>query len=496
MKIGMIGCLHETNTFSPNKTELDDFLNQEWILGEGSINEKYQGSNSSVAGVIDSAEREGFQLVPLLYTRATPSGIVSNVAMEKIQSTICDELREVVNSLDGLILIFHGAMVSEKIDDVEGELLQCVRSIVGTKPIAMTLDLHANVTEKMVSHSDIIIGYDTYPHIDMYERATEACNQLVSLIRKEIQPVHSFKRANLLVAPPSMDTNMDPMKKLMEMAFNYEQDEEVLNVSILGGFPYSDVPFASMSVIVTTNNNREKGDRIVKELITWVWSHKERFEINPIPIDKALIQVNEVKPNLTILVESSDNVGGGSPADATHALNALVSSRQEYFLIYICDKEAVESALSIGINGSFSFMVGGKTDKKYDHSPIHGESVEIKGRVKLLSDGLFIHRGEHSTNIKGKMGRVAVIELENCLNSIVVLTERRVSLRDIDQIESIGLHLDDFKIIVVKAAIAWKTAFKDVEKYVIEIDSPGCCSSNLEHFKYKKLSNQTHITGT
>lgn len=494
MRIGVAGCVHESNTFAPGKTTLDQFQS-DWIVGKEAFYHSYSQTSTSMGGVIEEAEREGFELVPTFYTQAVPSGIVAEEAIENIITTLINEIDKVADTLDGLVLILHGAMVGEGYQDVEGEILKRVRQTLPSMPIAITLDLHANVSDEMVDCSDIIVGYDTYPHIDMKERAEEACRLLTSYIRKEIQPVHQMERPNLLIDPSAMDTNNEPMKTLIEKAFDYEKDPEVLNIVIAGGFPYSDVSSAGASITVTTDGNKKKAQQIAQELTSWMWENRDQFRSQCIPVDQALKLTDSMNKYPTIFVESSDNVGGGSPADATHVLQSLLAHRQERFLIVISDPEAVKHAENIGVKGVFSFEVGGKTDKLYGQSHLHGEPVLIKGKVRLLSDGEFVHHGPHKTGLRASMGKTAVIALDDCPYSIVVLTEKRVSPRDINQTRSIGIVAEDFKIIVVKAAIAWKTAFGELANNVIEIDTPGCCSMNLNNFNYKNIPNHTHILG-
>lgn len=486
MRIGVAGCFHESNTFAPGKTELHHFEN-DWVVGKDAFYRKYSNTSTGMGGVIDAAVEEDFELVPLFYANAIPSGTVSKEAMRTIIEKMVNEVEKASETLDGLVLILHGAMVSENFDDVEGEVLQQIRSKFPTKPIATTLDLHANISTEMIRHSNIIVGYDTYPHIDMYDRAVEASKWLVSTIQKKISPVHHMEKPNLLVTPSTMDTNKKPMLALMEKAFAYEKDPEVINVLVAGGFPYSDIDFAGISITVTTDNNRAKAKEIAQELVGWVKNHQKQFQAQSVTPDRALQRVEELDAHPIILIESSDNVGGGSPADATHTLKALLSHQQEKFLMFIADPEAVDEALNLGINGTFSMEIGGKTDHREGQSPLHGEPVPVKGTVRLLSNGDFVHHGPHKTGLKASMGKTAVIELENCPESIIVLTERRVSPRDINQTRSIGLDAEAFKVIVVKAAIAWKTAFGQIAKHTIELDTPGCCSGNLQHLDYKKV---------
>lgn len=493
MKIGVAGCVHESNTFAPSKTTLKDF-EENWVVGAKQFINRYKGTNTEMGGVIEASEVDNWELIPIFFTQAIPKGTVTREAMDTILSNLLGELKKVADSLDGLVLILHGAMVSENIKDVEGEVIRKARSFMKDKPIAVTLDLHANITEEMVEESEIIVGYNTYPHIDMKERAIEACKLICSTIKNQIKPITVIEKPNLLVSPSSMDTNVSPMKDIMDKAFEYEKDPEVLNVTIAGGFPYSDVKFAGFSIVVITNDNQAKAEKIAKELSGMVIAKQNQFKTKMKSVEESLSIVNQKQKKPIIFIESSDNVGGGSPADATHVLQKLIDHGQDSFLTIIYDPENVEKAINIGLGGNFEGRVGGKVDKNNNSPVLHGEPVLIKGKVRLLSNGEFVHHGPHKTGLKSSMGKTAVISLDDCENSVVVLTEKRVSPRDINQYRSLGLEVEQFKIIVVKAAIAWKTAFETVNiEDAIEIDTPGCCSSNLNHFSYINIPKDTTI---
>lgn len=488
MRIGVLGCFHETNTFAPGFTDLSGF-SQDWHDNKESFLSAYQETRTSMGGVIDACKQNGVELIPIFYTQAVPSSMVTREAFTQIENTMLQKLNEHVMDIDGLVVILHGAMVSENCEDVEGRLLRHIRQRVASMPIAATIDLHANVTEEMAEHGDFIVGYDTYPHIDAYERAMEAVELLIRCIKGEIEPVRCLGRSDVLIAPTLMNTNILPMKQLMERAFAMEQDPEVLNVSITGGFAFSDVPFAGFNVIVTCDRNREKAKQYADELVSWIIEHKEEFKPKLHSVSEACETIASKKQYPAVLIESSDNVGGGSPADATHVLRYLYEHQIPKYLIVIADEEAVRHAAKTGIGGKFEGWVGGKTDRKYNQEPLHGEPVLIEGRVRLLSDGKYTHRGPYMAGMKAEMGLTAVIELNH--GAVLILTEKRNAPWDINHVRSVGIQPEEFEMIVVKAAVAWRSAFGELAKLAIELDTPGCCSSNLAHFQYQRLPEST-----
>lgn len=310
MRIAVVGMFHETNTFAPGRTELDDFAS-EWVSGNEAFISRYAHTRTSMGGVVATVQSLGEELAVGLYAAATPSGIVTC-------ETAAILLEEVAASLDtaadGVLVILHGAMVAVDFPDMEGELLSRLRSKWGaSKPIAVTLDLHANISKQMADMSDIVVGYDTYPHIDAYERAQEALHLLAGAIRKEINPVLALAKPGLLIVPQVMLTDEEgPMKVIMKRAFAIEREPMVLNVTAAGGFPYSDVPDAGISFVVTTDGAPELARHYAEELAHLAWMLRDKFDYKGFSPSEAVVKAMNQSEGPVILVEGSDNVGGGA----------------------------------------------------------------------------------------------------------------------------------------------------------------------------------------
>ncbi|MEF3301576.1 M81 family metallopeptidase [Paenibacillus sp. GYB003] len=472
--IGVIGVVHETNTFAPGTTGLDAFRSS-WVVGKEAFVDRYAGTKTSMGGVIDAAAELGLELRPGFYTQATPSGMVEDEAFERIADGLADSIAA---DIDGLVVILHGAMVAQSYPDAEGEILRRVRAKVGDGfPVAVTLDLHANISPEMVERSDLIVAYDTYPHIDIYERAVEATHLLHDYLHGRIKPVQKLFHTRMLVAPQAMLTDSGVMKEMMDLAFALEKEDGVLNISVAGGFPYSDVEDAGMTFVVTVDGDPALADRCGERLVAAAWERRERFVVKQAGAAEAVELAVRRAEGPVILIESSDNVGGGSPADATHLLPHLLAAPKKS-LIVICDPEAVRLAAKLGVGARFSCAIGGKSDG------LHGSPVPVEGNIRTLFDGEYRHVGAYMTGQYARMGLTAVVE---CGNVTVILTEERVAPWDPGHYRSVGLYPEQFHMIVVKAAIAWRTAYGDAAKHTIEVDTPGCCTANLHRFRYEAL---------
>jgi microcystin degradation protein MlrC len=476
-KIAAGGIFHETNSFVSELTTLTHFASER-VEGSEPFFARYRGTRTSMGGLIEAAERFGCELVPGFYAQATPGGLIEANAAE----TLLDALTQSLDpSADAVVLVLHGAMASENCTDLDGAAILRVREKFGpTVPIAVTIDLHANVSPRMVEHTDFLVGYDTYPHVDVYERALEAAELLVRKLRGDIRrPVRRMSSPGMLVAPQAMQTDIFPMKRLMERAFEIESEPGILNVTVAGGFPYCDVEDAGMSFVVTSDGDEQAAAAYADQLSSFAWQLREQFRVSLQPPDEAVRIAMSHPAGPVILSEGSDNVGGGSPGDGTHLLPYLLNAPRPS-LIVLRDPEAVEQARSAGVGGRLEAFVGGKTDR------LHGAPVRISGRVLRLTDGSFTHVGFYMTGQRAEMGNTAVVEAGPVT---LILTTNRVPPWDPGHVLSLGLEPASFHAIVVKSAIAWKTSFGGIAARAIDVDTPGCCTAELRSLSYSKAKD-------
>lgn len=476
MRVAIAGILHETNTFSNVPATLDSFRAQHFLLGEELF--AFAGTRTSLGGAIDGAKQEEIELVPTLYAGAMPCGLVTAQAFDHLLSLLLDGI-ERLKPVDGLFLVLHGAMVVEAMDDAEGYLLERVRDLLreGT-PIVATLDLHANISPLMVEMADILVGYDTYPHVDAYERALEAGQLLARLFRGEIQPTVALRKPPLLPVPQGMYTHRPPMLELMELAHHMEEEDEVISITVAGGFPYCDIEVAGMGIVVTTDGDQESAEAAAQELADLAWERRHQFLVTAAPVEEAVRRAIEIEEGPVILVDGADNVGGGAPGDGTVLLRELLAQAAQGAVVAIADEEAVAQAIEAGVGQEVELLVGGKTDH------LHGEPVAVKGRVHLISEGTYTRKGPYMTGERIDMGRTVVVD---CEGIDLVLMEKKTPPFDSEHLRSVGIEPAEARMIVVKSAIAWRAAFGPLAKGVIDVDTPGLCAIHLEQFPYHKV---------
>ena len=240
-EVGIGGIWHETNTFSTEITGRSAFEHYQLATGRDII-DRYEGTGTELGGMIDGAKRRGFALAPTLFAAAVPSGLLDQAVFRDLVDDLIARLHD-AGPLDGMLMVVHGAAVAEGIDDADQWILCKLRAAIGPMvPLIAVFDCHANLNQTMVDQANMLIGYDTYPHVDMAERGREAADALVSMLHEQSRPFSAFRKLPLLTAPQMQATGEPPMADIMAELHAIEEPNAILNGSIAMGFPYADVP--------------------------------------------------------------------------------------------------------------------------------------------------------------------------------------------------------------------------------------------------------------
>lgn len=469
------GLMHETNTFANTRTTLDDFRAYQFARGDEML-ARYANVRNEIGGMMASARENALELAPTLFSFAVPSGMVARETYEQLAAWLLDEIA--ASACDGVLLALHGAMVAEHVQDVEGDLLRRVRALVGDKPIVATFDLHANLSAAMCEHADVLIGYDTYPHVDVYERGAEAARVMTKILRGEIVPTMAFQELPLLSVPQAQFTLASPMREIMARRAEMENDARVVTASVAVGFPYADVECVGMGIVATTNGDADLAKQYARELREMLWARRENFGVRNMPVEEAVARAMASNVAPVILVDVADNIGGGAPGDGTVLLRALLDAHAQNAVVTLADAQAVAQCIDAGIDTCIALRVGGKT------GALHGEPVALRGRVRLISAGEYIHKGSYMTGTVTRMGRTVVLD---CDGIDVVLTERKAMPFDAQQLRSLGIEPADKNMIVAKSAVAWQSAYGDIARAVYYVDTPGICTANLKTLPYQNV---------
>lgn len=477
-RIALMGIYHESNTFVPQATTITDFRNGKYLTGEV-IRKEYQTAHNEIAGMLEVMDREGMEIVPILYASATPGGSISATTYNGLLKNMMDELEKVL-PVDACLVIPHGAGVSEEFPDMDGHWLSTLRKRVGDSiPIFGTLDLHANVSPLMVSSTNALVAYKQNPHVDMRQRGVDAANLLVDYLKGNTNPVQVLVQVPLAISIEQQLTANEPCKSLYLYADELSRDPEILSISIQHGFPYADVKEMGTSIIVVANGNREKALEIAKKLESYILQRRDSFVgiKNDIQTSLNLIDTSE-KP--VLLLDMGDNVGGGGPANNCCILEAFEECKKYKYFVCIYDPEAVRMAGNHQAGESFKLIMIG-TDK----DGIRTYRLNVK--LLRVTNGEFQESNpRHGGQINYNMGKTAVVATEE--GSVIMLTSTRVMPFSLQQLISQGIDPSSFDAIVAKGVNAPIAAYAPVCPTIIQVNTPGVTQADMTLFKYEHRS--------
>ena len=476
MRVAVGGIYHESNSFFSQSMTMAGFLQGQYHVGADII-PNWTGTGSEMAGFLEAASRFDFEVVPTVMAYGVPSGTVTAETFEELTQELLSRLR-LAGPLDGVLLSLHGAMVSERHADADGEILSRVRELVGeVVPVLATVDCHANLTRRMLRFADVIVGYKTYPHIDQKERGLEAGTILNRMLREGLRPKMEMRRRPLLPHILRQATERPPMSEIMSEAQVCERTAGVISISVIDGFAYTDVPESGFAVLVVGEESEAAGT-VAEQLAERVWQRRSEFRCELSNSGEAVTSAMSEPRGPVVLVNVGDNVGAGTPGDGTVLLAELLRQGARGALVLLCDADAVAECEKAGVRKRVTVKVGAKQDT------LHGAPVEISGTVRLLSDGIFTNVGPMREGIVEDQGRTAVV---NTGGVLVVLTERRQPMWNLEQLHSLGIEPSRLQIVVVKAAIAYRAAYLPIAAKIIEVDTPGLSAADIRRFHYVHL---------
>jgi len=479
MKVLIARMNHETNTFSPVPTPLSAFGLAGPTYGADAYAENH-GKRTAMSAFIDLAEARGAELVTPVSATAYPSGRVAADAY----AAICDRIVSAAPGCDAILLDLHGAMAAEGTDDGEGDLLELVRRAAPGAPIAVALDLHGNVTAKMIANADVIVSFKTYPHVDMYETGEHAGRLLFAAMDRRIRPVMAWRRLPLVSHTLRSNTDEGAMREAVEAARRAEADG-ALGVSVLAGFGLADIPHPCLSVVVVADGSREEAERIAGDMAAAIWARREGVLYHSEPLAQSLARARELargadKP--VLLLDHGDNCMSGGTCDTMDVLMAALDAGLEGIQAGLyCDPEAVAALARAGVGAQVELPVGNKRPIESIGRP--ARPVVLRGTVRALTNGEYRITGPTYTGQLACMGRSAVLDIGAAR---LVVTERTHEPWDLGVFRSVGLEPDEARYILVKSRMYCRPVFVPISSALVECDSPGVTSSDWSLFDFRR----------
>ncbi|MFN0051268.1 MAG: M81 family metallopeptidase [Planctomycetales bacterium] len=482
MRIAIGGISHETSTFAKTPTRLADFENGFGLYRGPAILERFRGANICTGGFIDGAQRHGFELVPLLWGFAYPSGLIVGADYAALKQEFLQRLADeeaARGPVDGILLDQHGAMVAEGVDDADGDFVAAVRAAIGPeRPLVVTYDLHGNHSARRIREATASINFDTYPHEDMADRGREAADLIVATLNGKVRPVTAHRPVPLFWSAACQVTAHPPMDELVALVHCIEQRPGILSASVATGFPWADVPEMGASVIVVADGDRALADRTARELAEWIWERRERWRRAPMSVGQALHLGMAAGRFPILLADHADNTGGGAPGDSTEILQTFLDRRlRESLVLYIVDPEVADQAHAAGVGATLDVFVGGKSD------PIQGPPVRMQAKVRAISNGDFTYDGPMYAGLTGNMGRSAWLEQEGV--HVVVVTAHEQPLGPAFA-RSLGIDCPSLKYIAVKSAVHFRSGFERFAGTIFNVDARAIHTHDFASLVYHK----------
>ena len=484
MKIFAACLATETNTFSPIPTGIDDFT-QTRLTDITSGNATFD--EISPLGVWEKkAQYRNDEFTFSLFAFAQPSGLTTKIAYEQLRNEVLGELRA-DGAIDIVLLNLHGAMVADSYDDCEGDIIGRVRAIVGPNTtIAVELDLHCHLTEKMVSTADLLITYKEYPHVDINARAEELFDLAVKAQQGRVRPTMALYDCRMMGMYP---TNTVPMRRFIQAMTDAEQQEGVLSVSFIHGFPFGDVPDAGGKMLVVTDNNPELAQDIAQALGQQVFALREQINFPCLPLGEALSKARGLaldSQSPIVVADQSDNPGGGAPGDATYTLAWLLEHQvTNVGMAIFYDPQVVSIALAAGVGAKLMVRLGGKL------GPTSGNPLDIEVKVIAIQRN-YQHRfpqidletGTEDKPIHLPAGDVVAL---HCQGIDILVSSKRAQCFSPCIFSDLNINPEEKSLLVIKSAQHFYGAFAPIASEVIYMAAPGAVPPIMKQIPYQKM---------
>ena len=446
--------------------------------------ERFRGTGTGIGAFLDVATEQGWEIISPIAANAAPSGKVQADAYTRMTDAICDA---VATGCDACFLDLHGAMVAETTDDGEGTLLRRIREIAPDLPIAISLDLHANMTADIIDNCTVVVGYKTYPHLDMYDAGRHAGELLVRTLAGEINPVMAWGRRPILAQTLRMGHDDEPMGPLIETARRQEASG-LLASSVFGGFPLADIWAAGLSVVTIADGDRAGAEAARDELLEAAWAERAEFMFHSEPLTDTIAKAKAdygdgQADGPVILLDHADNTASGGTQDTTAVLAEVLAQGLEHVAMFgICDPAAVETMTEAGVGAEVSLDLGGKVDMPSIGRT--GEPLAVTGTVTAVTDGTFTVTVPMGRGTTADMGPTAVLQIGS-VN--VVVCSRNVEPWDPGCFRSVGIEPTEQRFLILKSRIHYRAGFADISVVDIPCNGVGVTSSDNSLFRFENV---------
>lgn len=481
MRIAIGQLWQETNTFNPRPTTRTDF--EEFGVLRGQEVVERMADTNELGGFIQSLRqwREKPEIVGLARLPAWPGGMATEETFLWLREVLLEEIRR-VGKIDAVLLALHGSLVAAAHPDVEGEILQALRQVIGKKvPLVATLDLHANVTSSMVEQADALVLYHTAPHVDVFETGQRGARVLRRILVDGARPAVAFQKLPMVV-PAERANTQDPASISHRFRLRLQEMEArpgILSAGLATVQPWLDIPELGSAVLVTSDGERQTAERLCKEFAQEVWEHRRDYLPELIPVADAVRAAQEVHDGLVVLSDSADSTTSGAPGDSTWVLRELL--RYDWLrpaLVTVVSPEVAAEAGRRGVGAELVTALGGVRDHRFS------QPITVTARVTNLFDARFVMSGHLARNLAIDMGPSAVLQTGNVC---IIVTSRSGPHFAPELFRSAGFDPFAASVLVAKSPCGFRAAYADKAKKIILVKAPGCAPSDFWNYEFRNI---------
>ena len=490
-RILIAGFQHETNTFAPSLADWAAFTRGDsfpaYMRGQALV-ESLSGINIPVAGFMEAARLKGWTVLPSCWAGAIPSSYVTRDAFERIAGAILEDVQNARNSggLDAIYLDLHGAAVAEHADDSEGELLARLRALVGPDlPMVASLDLHANVTQRMLSAADALVSYRTYPHVDMAATGELAAQLLARRLKAGRKEPMFARRIPYLIPLNAQSTWMEPARRVYDELLALD-DELGTVLSFCMGFPAAD--FAECAPMVWGYG--AEAERAVERLYASA-AEPTQWRLDCVDARDAVVQAMALASESAqpvVIADTQDNPGAGGDSNTTGMLRALMAQGAgrkfpgQVALGLLFDAAAGRAAMEAGVGAELQLSLG--TAVPTFTGSLSDAPVQGRFKVLAVSDGRCKLTGPMMTGLTVQLGPSACLEIEGIRIAVV---SGKKQLLDRELLRMVGIHHEQMRIVVVKSSNHFRADFSPHSSHILVAKAAGPMAADPADLPWKKL---------
>ncbi len=468
---------HETSTISPIITGEKNFRDRSYLFGSEVI-DRYKGSRTEVGAFIDCLDKyPEIEYVPVMAFNAVPSGPVAQSVFDKAEKSLLDAI-DANPGVSGILIAMHGAMITEGSEDGEGTLFESLRKRIGPDvPIMASLDLHCNLTKKMAENATALFPYDYYPHTDSYEAGYRAAECMAGTVLGKLRPVMRCKKLDLLLA--CLPTALPSIAPFVEREQELRKQPGIINVNLCLGFYMADLYEGGVGVIVVTDGDADRAQKLADEIGKDVWDAREDLVFKFDDLDASIDETLASDKQPYVFADTTDNPGAGTTGDSTRILRRLLERGVKNAAVAIIyDPESVEKAVAAGVGATIDVRLGGKIEPH-----INGEPIEAKAYVKSISDGI-CYTKDYCPGTRINTGTTAVLVIDGIE---VVTCSLRTQPYDMEVLRANGITPQDKKAIVVKSTIHFRASYEKAAVKIFSIAPEASMPKDPLGMDYKRM---------